>query len=223
MQGGIPVHKMSTKTPIVIWGAGGHATVVTEILEMSGRWSIVGYLDPGRWGTTFDGYPILGGREALQGLGEHGIKHIALALGDNRARKRAGETAQEARLECVTAIHPHAYVSPNGAIGQGVVCAAGRVVGPATSISDGAIVNTRAIIDHCCSIGSYAHVSPGVSLAGEVHSWRRRMDRTWAAAILDKRRSGEWTIIDAGAVVTRDIPDGVVAFGVPATIRRDNT
>jgi FlaA1/EpsC-like NDP-sugar epimerase len=72
MQGGIPVHKMSTKTPIVIWGAGGHATVVTEILEMSGRWSIVGYLDevnPGRWGTTFDGYPILGGREALQGLG----------------------------------------------------------------------------------------------------------------------------------------------------------
>jgi len=213
---------MSATTPIVIWGAGGHATVVTEILELSGRWSIAGYLDevnPGRWGTTFDGYPILGGREVLQGLREHGIGYIALALGDNRARRRAGEAAQEMGLEFVTAIHPRAYVSPKGAIGRGVVCAAGCVVGPATSISDGVIVNTGAIIDHGCSIGSYAHVAPGVSLAGDVTVGAG----AWiglGAAILEKRHIGEWTIIGAGALVTHDIPARVVAFGIPAKIRR---
>lgn len=220
----MPVRKMSSKPPIVIWGAGGHSTVVTEILEVSGRWLIVGYLDeinPERWGAAFNGYPILGGRDVLQGLREHGIGHIALALGSNQARRQAGEAAQEMGLDCVTAIHPRAYVSPKGTIGRGVVCAAGCIIGPATNISDGAIVNTGAIIDHGCSIGSYAHVAPGASLAGDVvvgaGAWIGL-----GSAILEKRRIGEWTTIGAGAVVTRDIPARVVAFGVPAKVKREN-
>jgi sugar O-acyltransferase (sialic acid O-acetyltransferase NeuD family) len=214
---------MSITTPIVIWGAGGHAIVVTEILELSGRWSIAGYLDEvntERWGTTVEGYPVLGGREALRGLRDHGIGHIALALGDNRARRSAGEASREMGLELVTAIHPRACVSPKAAIGRGVVCAAGCVVGPATNISEGVIVNTSAIIDHGCTVGSYAHVAPGANLAGDVAlgagSWVGL-----GAAVLEKRRIGEWTIIGAGAVVTHDMPAGVVAFGIPATIRRE--
>ncbi len=215
---------MSITTPIVIWGAGGHAVVVTEILELSGRWSIAGYLDEvntERWGATVDGYPILGGREALRGLREHGIEYIALALGDNRARSRAGAAAQEMGLELVTAIHPRACVSHKAAIGRGAVCAAGCVVGPAATISEGVIVNTSAIIDHGCTVGSYAHVAPGANLAGDVALG----PGAWiglGAAVLEKRRIGEWTIIGAGAVVTHDIPAGVVAFGIPATIRRED-
>ncbi len=198
--------------------------VVTEILELSGRWAIVGYLEElnsARWGTTFDGYPILGGRETLQELRERGIGYIALGLGDNQARRRAGEATQEMGLKLVTAIHPRACVSPKAAVGSGVVCAAGSIVGPAVTISDGVIVNTGATVDHGCMIGPYTHLSPGAHLAGnvtvEASAWIGL-----GVAILENTHIGENTIIGAGAVVTHDIPPDVVAFGVPATIRRSN-
>ena len=68
---GVPHGEIKTVAPIVIWGAGSLAKVVTEILELAGGWEICGYLDavnPERRKTTFEGYPILGGRETLAEL-----------------------------------------------------------------------------------------------------------------------------------------------------------
>lgn len=216
---------MKIMVPIVIWGAGGHAKVVTEILELDGGWVIAGYLDgvdPERWRTAFEGYPILGGLEALAELRQRRVGHIALAIGDNQARRRAGEAAQAMGFELVTAIHPHAYVSAKAVLGKGVVCAAGSVVGPASVVSEGVIVNTGAIVDHDCKLGSYSHIAPGAKLAGNVEVGAG----AWiglGAAVLEKMRIGEMTMIGAGAVVTKNIPSGMVAFGVPATVRRTTT
>jgi sugar O-acyltransferase (sialic acid O-acetyltransferase NeuD family) len=210
--------------PIVIWGAGGHAKIVTEILEMDGGWDIAGYLDatdPERWGTVFEGYPILGGLEALGQLRQRGIAHVALAIGDNRARRRVGEASQTGGIELVTAIHPHSCVSAKSVLGRGVVCAAGSIVGPASVISEGVIVNTGAMIDHDCKLGPYSHVAPGAKLAGHVEVGAG----AWiglGASVLENLRIGEMAIIGAGAVVTRDLPGNVVAFGVPARIQGRN-
>jgi acetyltransferase-like isoleucine patch superfamily enzyme len=40
--------------------------------------------------------------------------------------------------------------------------------------------------------------------------------------IIDGIKVGKNTIIGAGSVVTRDIPDNVVAYGSPCKIIRDN-
>jgi sugar O-acyltransferase (sialic acid O-acetyltransferase NeuD family) len=218
---GLAHGEMKIMVPIVIWGAGGHAKTVTEILELDGGWVIAGYLDsvnPDRWRTTFEGYPVLGGLEALAELRQRGVRHIALAIGDNRARRIAGETAQAVGLELVTAIHPHACVSAKAVLGRGVVCAAGSVVARASVVCEGVIVNTGAIVDHDCTLGSYSHIAPGAKLAGNVEVGAG----AWiglGAAVLEKLRIGEMTMVGAGAVVTKNLPGGVVAFGVPAKIR----
>ena len=41
-----------------------------------------------------------------------------------------------------------------------------------------------------------------------------------SAVILPGVRVGAWSIVGAGAVVTRDIPDNVTAVGVPAKVIR---
>jgi acetyltransferase-like isoleucine patch superfamily enzyme len=43
------------------------------------------------------------------------------------------------------------------------------------------------------------------------------------ATIIDRVRIGEYSVVGAGAVVVSDIPAGVVAYGVPATVIREAT
>jgi len=40
--------------------------------------------------------------------------------------------------------------------------------------------------------------------------------------VIDSRRIGKNTIIGAGSVVTKDIPDNVIAYGNPCKVIRDN-
>ncbi|NLB74776.1 MAG: acetyltransferase, partial [Firmicutes bacterium] len=44
----------------------------------------------------------------------------------------------------------------------------GAIVNAGTVVGQHAILNTGCTIDHDCKIGSYAHISPGVNLAGGV-------------------------------------------------------
>ena len=44
----------------------------------------------------------------------------------------------------------------------------------------------------------------------------------YVALVLDRRSIGRDVIVGAGSVVTRDVPDGKVAYGSPARIVRDN-
>jgi acetyltransferase EpsM len=82
------------------------------------------------------------------------------------------------------------------------------------------IVSTGATVDHESVVEDGAHLSPGVRLAGRVHVGRG----AWlglGAAVIDEIRIGARTVVGAGAVVVRDLPPGVVAFGVPARVVRE--
>ena len=84
------------------------------------------------------------------------------------------------------------------------------------------IINTCASVDHECVVEEGAHVGPGVRLGGHVRVGKG----TWigiGATVKDRIRIGARAVIGAGAVVLNDIPDGVVAYGVPANVIREST
>ena len=97
------------------------------------------------------------------------------------------------------------------------------VINPRARIGENVIVNTAASIDHDCVIEDGAHLCPGTHLAGGVNIGRG----AWigiGAVVSDHLQIGANSIIGAGAVVTHDIPNNVVAYGVPAkVIRKINT
>jgi acetyltransferase EpsM len=214
---------MSQITKVIIWGAGGHALVVSDLLRCTGRYEIAGFLDdtnPQRQGQPFCGSVILGGREQLPKLRERGVAHVVLAFGDNAARLRLADALRQAGLDLAPAVvHPRATVAHDVTIGPGSVVFAGAVVNAAARIGQNVIINTSGSVDHECVIADGAHLSPGVRLGGKVKVGRG----AWMAigAIAAPGTSiGEGSIIGAGAVVLEDIPPGVVAFGVPASVRR---
>ncbi len=214
------------KGALVVWGAGGHALVVADIIRLQAEYKIIGFLDdvnPERRGTPFCGARILGGMDELDGLRRKGIAAAIVGVGDCEARLRLSAVLRARGFSLIAAVHPAATVARDVRIGSGTVVAPGAVINPGSVIGESVIINTCSSVDHECVIEDGVHIGPGVSLGGSVFVGRG----AWVGigvTVVDHVRIGPGTVIGAGAVVTDDIPSGVVAYGVPARAvrRRDD-
>jgi acetyltransferase EpsM len=209
-------------TKLVVWGTGGHASVVADIMRLNDDYQIVGFLDdmtPSTHNAERHGATILGGLERLDSLRREGVSHIIFGFGRSAARLRLSEHVRASGFSLATAIHPEAIVATDASIGVGSVIAAGAVINPGVKIGENAIVNTSASVDHDCSIDDGVHVGPGARLAGSVVVERA----AWigiGAVVIEGLRIGANSLIGAGGVVVHDIPEGVVAYGNPARVVR---
>jgi sugar O-acyltransferase (sialic acid O-acetyltransferase NeuD family) len=213
---------IAEKPLVAIWGASGHARVVADIVRLQGKFRIAGFIDDlnlNRRGARFCEATILGGREQLSVLRRTGVTQVLLGFGDCKARLELTRFLEAEGFSLPIAIHPRAVVAAEVEMDSGTVIAAGAVVNPGVKIGRSVIINTSASVDHDCVIGDAAHICPGVHLAGRVEIGEAAQIGI-GATVVDGVHIGTGTLIGAGAVVVGDIPDEVVAYGVPATIKK---
>lgn len=198
------------KRNIVVIGAGGHAKVVISTLRTND--CSIGAVfddDSSLWGTELLGVPVRGPiAMADQSEFELGI----IAIGDNAARKRI---AHRLNLRWLTVVHSAAWVDPDAKVGTGTVVFAGAVIQPGGVVGEHVIVNTSASVDHDCVVKDFCHIAPGVHLGGNVQVDEGAFLGI-GSGVIPGCKVGAWTTVGAGAVVVRDLPEGVVAYGVPA-------
>lgn len=212
---------MTNVQKVFVYGASGHGKVVADMLLARKDSRLEGFVDDRSemQSTSVLGLPVLGDGRWLQQQAERRRIAVALGVGDNCARQRVAEKCLDWGVEIVTIVHPAATVSESARLGFGTVVMAQAVINSAAVIGNGVIVNTGAVVEHDVEIGEFAHVSPNAAMGGT--SRLGKFSHLGIGAVVIQRVSiGAHTIIGAGAVVTRDIPDGVVAFGVPAEIHR---
>jgi sugar O-acyltransferase (sialic acid O-acetyltransferase NeuD family) len=203
---------------VLILGAGGHGQVIADILMTASRHgadvSPCGYLDDDAtlWGTVLCTVPVIG---ALSDRHRFDHDAVIVGIGDNATRRRLFEVLSRACERFATARHPSAIVSSGSVMRQGTAVCAGVIVGTGACIGSNVILNTGCSIDHHCVVGDHAHIAPGARLGGEVTIGQGALIGI-GAVVLPGRHVGAWTVVGAGAVVTRDLPDGVVAVGSPA-------
>ena len=202
---------------IYVYGAGGHGRMVADVLRAARR-PPAGFLDDSacRCQLPLD-LPVLDARqwmsriEACEGIG------VALGIGDNRARQEVSDLCRCRGFKIVTAVHPTAVLSPAARIGLGTVVMPLAAVNADACLGSGVIVNTGAVVEHDCIVGEYAHIAPNAVLGGSARVGSFSL-LGLGAAVLPGVNVGSRSIIGAGAVVVRDIPDDVVAMGVPARV-----
>ena len=204
----------------VILGAGGHAKVIVEILRGARPdLRLVGVLGREPVGPPVLGLPVLGDDRELARLGREGVRCAFVAIGNNRLREQLCARLREEGFELLQAISPAAFISPSARLGGGVAVMAGAVIQAEAVLGEATIINTGATVDHDCLLGPAVHLGPGVAVAGEVQIGARALIGV-GASVVPRVRIGHDTVVGAGACVTGDLPDAVLALGVPARISR---
>lgn len=199
---------------VVIYGAGGQATVVIDALLAQGEVSIKCLVDddPAKWGQSLFGLPIVSPQEIEDEIGDY-LLH--LALGDNQKRREKAEELEKRRGKFLIVIHPKAIVSPTAQIGKGTFIGGGAVVDPLVRIGKHCIINNGAVVAHHCQIGDFVHIAPNATLGGEVRIGEGTLVGL-SATILRGIEIGENCVIGAGAVVIENVPPNTTVAGVPA-------
>ena len=214
-----PASDAAALPPLVVWGAGGHARVVSASVRRAGRWRVAGFIDdqdPARAGEAFAGATVLGGRAALDALRAEGVVHLHLAFGHNAVRRRLAVELAHAGFLFPTLADPLSLVADDASLGDGCFVGPGAVVNAGARLGRQVIVNTGAIVEHDAVVGDAAPLPRRACPAGHVHVGPATFIGA-GAVVRDRVRIGAGCTIGLGSVVVRDLPDGVLAYGCPAT------
>ncbi|HEY4497146.1 MAG TPA: acetyltransferase [Candidatus Paceibacterota bacterium] len=203
---------------IIIYGASGHGKVVADALIRSGR-AVAGFLDDNAvlHGKKFFGYSVFGGREKLAELFRENCRGIIIAIGKNTVRQELAGLLTAQGFEFAIATHPSAVIAQSAAIGAGTVVAACAVINPDARVGEHCIINTAAVVEHDNVIGAFVHIAPGVNLGGRV-TVGDGTDIFTNATVIPDITIGKNCVVGAGAVVLKDVPDGVTVVGNPARV-----
>lgn len=208
--------------PVIIIGAGGHATVVAEVL-LATEQEVLGLTDSDSTahGRRVCGLPVLGDDSVLD---QHAVDGVRLVNGlggtcGERLRRGVQARLQSHGWTFRGIRHPSAIVSPFATIGPGVHLMAACVVQPGAVLGANCIINTGAVVEHDVIIGDFVHVAPGAIVCGNVHIGED--SHVGAGAVLRQGlQLGSATIVGAGAVVVTSHPGGSTLVGVPARSRK---
>ena len=118
-------------------------------------------------------------------------------------------------------IHDNLDISYTSKLGLGLLINSKVSIAAHTTIGNFVSINRHVSIGHHTTIGDYCSINPGTNIAGNV-TIDEGTTIGMGVNILDGIKIGKNSIIGAGSIVTKNIPDNVIAYGSPCKIIRNN-
>jgi sugar O-acyltransferase (sialic acid O-acetyltransferase NeuD family) len=208
---------------VLVIGGSDQGRQVIDALSTCDDHEVVGVLDGNLpVGALVSGIAVVGSTADLPACATDAhADGFVVAIGDNATRgdlfERVVATCPD--LEPVTAAHAAAVVARDAVVAGGCILLAGSVVGNGSAVGRGVLLGTASSIDHDCTLDDFVSLAPGAHTAGTV-----RIGQATAvgvgASVIHGLTIGAHTVVGAGAVVLADLPERVVAYGVPAKVAR---
>lgn len=122
----------------------------------------------------------------------------------------------------INIIHKTSSISNTTILGKGCLINSLVSVASHTKIGNFVSLNRNSSVGHHTILENYVTIQPGANVCGFVRVGEGTLIGV-GANVIDGIKIGKNCIIGAGSVVTKDIPDNVVAYGNPCKIIRENT
>lgn len=184
--------------------------------------------------------------EVIVGDGLRMDSGVVLGCHSDRSRTPGLRLGSDARIRSGSVLYLGTSIGDRLSTGHGVVIREGCSLGDDVSvwtnsvidyscrIGNGVKIHTNCYVAQYTEICDDAFLAPGVTIANDLYPGNAASERVMSgpfigpraqigvnATILPFVRIGAGAMIGAGSVVTRDIPEGAVAFGNPAVVHGD--
>ena len=163
---------------ILVFGAGGHAKMMIDIINNSDEYNLVGLVDAGeiisKAPIDFDSLnniPIIGSCKELNKIKDLGVEYAINAVGFIESPKERNDAYNyliDKGFTMPNIIHRSATLEKSVKMGCGNHILASATIGSSATIGNNCIVNSGSVVSHDVILEDNVHVTPGALIAGYV-------------------------------------------------------
>ncbi|MCE0558562.1 acetyltransferase [Motilimonas sp. E26] len=211
--------------PLIIIGAGGHASVLVDILRTQNR-EILAVVSPDQ----IINRKVFAGIKHLKnddGILAYSPEDVLLVNGigmmpKTNIKRRVSERFLSLGYHFEKVISDSANVSSYASVGEGVQILQGSLIQAGAIIGSHSIINSGVIIEHDTSIGRYNHIAPRAVVCGQSLT-KEDVFVGAGATIIQNIVIEEQAIVGAGVIVTSNIPVNSVCYPSRTKIIKANS
>lgn len=203
---------------LVIIGAGGFAREVAWLIEennkASNEWNILGYITGNCDQNESLNYPILGGDDWL--LDYNDEINAVCCIGSSKIRESIiSKYKDKKNIVFPNIISKDAIISNSVKLGKGNVICAGSILTVDITLHNFCIINLDCTVGHDAVLNDFVTLYPSVNVSG-ITNIGRCSELGTGTQIIQGKTIGDFSIVGAGSVVVKDIPEKCTAVGAPA-------
>lgn len=205
---------------LIIFGASGFGREVAWLVERINKneptWNLLGFMDDNDsiQGAEINGYPVIGKTEDVI---KYSDAYFVVAVGASRIREKivANMKTLNPDIKFGIVIDPSVEISALVTIGEGTIICAHTIITVNISIGNHVIINLDCTIGHDAIIKDFVTLYPSVNVSG-ITEIGHAVELGTGMQIIQGKKIGDYSIVGAGAVVVKNIPEKCTAVGSPA-------